>query len=125
VTTARYGVETMALARELRPDLIVSDYQMRQMNGFELCLQLRVNPKIADTAFVVLRGFIDAILKVRAVNLGVDDYRTRPIDVPGLEAPFRASFRLKRLQDQQARPCAPLRWVPGVGKLLCPREKTL
>ncbi len=100
VVTARNGVEALAVARAVHPDLIVSDYQMPEMNGFELCQQVRADPEIAGAVFVVLSGFTDTTLKVRGLDLGVDDYLTKPIDVPELVARVRASLRLKRLQDQ-------------------------
>jgi putative two-component system response regulator len=100
VATATNGREGLALTRELRPDLIVSDYQMPEMNGFEFCRQVKADPELAGCLFVVLSGFSDTALKVRGLNLGVDDYLTKPIEVPELIARVRASLRLKRLQDQ-------------------------
>jgi cyclic di-GMP phosphodiesterase len=100
VATATNGREGLALARELHPDLVVSDYQMPEMNGFEFCRQLKEDPTLAGCLFVVLSGFTDTNLKVRGLNLGVDDYLTKPIEIPELIARVRASLRLKRLQDQ-------------------------
>jgi putative two-component system response regulator len=100
VATATNGREGLALTRELHPDLIVSDYQMPEMNGFEFCRQVKADPELAGCLFVVLSGFSDTALKVRGLNLGVDDYLTKPIEVPELIARVRASLRLKQLQDQ-------------------------
>ncbi len=50
--------------------------------------------------FVVLSGFSDTALKVRGLDIGVDDYLTKPIEVPELLARVRASLRIKALQDQ-------------------------
>ncbi|MDZ4862439.1 MAG: response regulator [Gemmatimonadota bacterium] len=100
VATATNGVEGLERAREIRPDLIVSDYMMPEMNGFEFCRRVREEPSLAGCLFVVLSGFSDTRLKVEGLNSGVDDYLTKPIEVPELIARVRASLRLKRLQDE-------------------------
>jgi len=100
VATATNGREGLARARELKPDLIISDYQMPEMNGFEFCKQVKADPELCQCLFVVLSGFTDTALKVRGLNLGVDDYLTKPIEIPELIARVRSSLRLKRLQDQ-------------------------
>jgi response regulator RpfG family c-di-GMP phosphodiesterase len=100
VATAVNGRDGLARARELHPDLIISDYQMPEMDGFEFCRHVKDDPTLGGVLFVVLSGFTDTALKVKGLNLGVDDYLTKPIEVPELIARVRASLRLKRLQDQ-------------------------
>jgi response regulator RpfG family c-di-GMP phosphodiesterase len=100
VATAVNGAEGLARAREIHPDLIVSDYMMPEMNGFEFCRKVREDPTLNGCLFVVLSGFSDTKLKVEGLNSGVDDYLTKPIEVPELIARVRASLRLKRLQDE-------------------------
>lgn len=100
VATAVNGKDGLARARELRPDLIISDYSMPEMDGFEFCQQVKQDPALAGSLFVVLSGFTDTALKVRGLDLGVDDYLTKPIEVPELIARVRAALRLKQLQDQ-------------------------
>ncbi len=100
VATAVNGREGLVKALDLRPDLIISDYMMPEMDGFEFCRQVKAEASLAGCLFVVLSGFADTALKVRGLNLGVDDYLTKPIEVPELIARVRASLRLKRLQDQ-------------------------
>src|SRR6266850_543149 len=84
VATAPSGSEGLTLARELRPDLIVSDYEMPGMDGLELCRQVKADPDLARCRFVVLSGFSDAAAKARGRNLGVDDYLTKPIEMSEL-----------------------------------------
>lgn len=100
IVTATNGREGLAKARALVPDLIISDYQMPEVDGFEFCRQVKADPTLSGCLFVVLSGFSDTALKVRGLNLGVDDYLTKPIEVPELIARVRSSLRIKRLQDQ-------------------------
>jgi len=103
VATAVNGVEGLRVARELRPDLIISDYRMPEMDGFEFCRAVRADPALAGCIFVVLSGYSDISLKVHGLDIGVDDYLTKPIEVPELRARVRASLRIKSLQDQLRR----------------------
>ncbi|MCC6435897.1 MAG: response regulator [Acidimicrobiales bacterium] len=100
VATAINGRDGLARARELLPDLIISDYMMPEMDGFEFCQRVKQEPALEGCLFVVLSGFTDTSLKVRGLNLGVDDYLTKPIEIPELIARVRASLRIKRLQDE-------------------------
>ncbi len=100
VATAVHGKDGLARAREILPDLIISDYMMPEMDGFEFCQRVKQEPALEGCLFVVLSGFTDTSLKVRGLNLGVDDYLTKPIEVPELIARVRASLRIKRLQDE-------------------------
>ena len=100
VATAVNGRDGLARARELKPDLILSDYMMPEMDGFEFCQRVKDDPSLGGCLFVVLSGFSDTALKVKGLNLGVDDYLTKPIEIPELLARVRAGLRLKRLQDQ-------------------------
>ncbi len=100
VATAIHGKDGLARAREILPDLIISDYMMPEMDGFEFCQRVKQEPALEGCLFVVLSGFSDTSLKVRGLNLGVDDYLTKPIEIPELIARVRASLRIKRLQDE-------------------------
>jgi response regulator RpfG family c-di-GMP phosphodiesterase len=100
VTTATNGVEAWERALEIVPDLIVSDYQMPGMNGFELCQQVKAEPSLAGCLFVVLTAFTDTALKVEGLNLGVDDYLTKPVEAPEFLAKIRATLRIKDLHDE-------------------------
>jgi response regulator RpfG family c-di-GMP phosphodiesterase len=100
VITARSGADGLARAQELRPDLIISDYEMPEMNGFELCQAVKADPSLETAIFIVLSGFTDPRLKVQGFDLGVDDYLVKPIDPAELAARIRAVLRIKRLHDQ-------------------------
>ncbi|HXW96689.1 MAG TPA: HD domain-containing phosphohydrolase [Gemmatimonadales bacterium] len=100
VETAINGKEGLARALELVPDLIISDYSMPEMDGFEFCRRAKAEPALTGCLFVILSGFSDTALKVRGLNLGVDDYLTKPIEVAELLARVRATLRISGLQEQ-------------------------
>ncbi len=89
----------LALARTFRPDIIVSDYEMPGMDGFEFCQQVKANPNIASALFIMLTAYTDTPLKVKGLRLGVDDYITKPIEASELLAKVDAHLRIKRLHD--------------------------
>lgn len=59
VVTATDGEEALELARQHRPDLLITDYQMPFLSGLELCARLRAEPELKDTPAIMLtaRGF--------------------------------------------------------------------
>lgn len=100
VETAVNGRDGLARALELVPDLIISDYSMPEMDGFEFCRRAKAEPALNGCLFVILSGFSDTALKVRGLDLGVDDYLTKPIEVAELLARVRATLRISGLQEQ-------------------------
>jgi len=100
VETAEDGEAALALARALRPDLIVSDLDMPRMDGLELCRRVRAEPGVDPAMFLVVTGLTDAGLWQRALDLGADDVLAKPVDGPVLRARVRALLRLKRMGDQ-------------------------
>lgn len=100
VVTARDGREGWTLAQAEKPDLIVSDFEMPLVNGFELCRLVKNDPATASAMFVVLTAYGDVSHKVEGLGLGVDDYLTKPIEVPELVARVRAMLRIKELVDR-------------------------
>ncbi len=101
--TATDGTAALAVARAERPDVIISDYEMPGLNGFELCRAVKANPDLAGILFIVLTGHTDQQLKVQGLDLGVDEYLTKPVERPELTARTRAALRIKRLHDELRR----------------------
>lgn len=78
VTAAENGRAGIEAARAKTPDLILCDINMPEMNGFEVLEQLRQEPALAATPFVFLTARIDRSDMRRGMNLGADDYLTKP-----------------------------------------------
>ncbi|MGK0358739.1 MAG: CheY-like chemotaxis protein [Bradymonadia bacterium] len=79
VQTARNGTEALNRMAGSRPAMIIADTDMPGMDGFELCVILKSEPRTADIPFVFLTEEASVDAKVRGLELGADDYLTRPI----------------------------------------------
>lgn len=79
VQTARNGTEALNRMAASRPAMIIADTDMPGMDGFELCVILKSEPRTADIPFVFLTEEASVDAKVRGLELGADDYLTRPI----------------------------------------------
>jgi CheY-like chemotaxis protein len=77
VTMASNGREAIAAVRRERPDLVVLDVMMPEMNGFDVAAVLKNDPATLDIPIVVLSIVQD---RERGFRLGVDRYLTKPID---------------------------------------------
>ncbi|MBA3271161.1 MAG: response regulator, partial [Acidobacteria bacterium] len=77
VTLAANGREAIERARQERPDLIILDVMMPEMNGFDAAAVLKNDPSLMDVPIVILSIVQD---KERGYRLGVDRYLTKPID---------------------------------------------
>lgn len=72
--------KAMERAIEKTPDLIITDYQMPGMNGIEFTEHLRSIPELIDTPIIMITMSEDREVRTRALNAGVSDFLTRPID---------------------------------------------
>lgn len=84
VVTAINGKRAMSLIQKNSPDLIVSDIEMPEMNGFELCKTLKANPKTAFVPFIVMSSKNDAFHTKRMIQHGTAAYIHKPFNVDQL-----------------------------------------
>ena len=78
VLAAEDGVAGLALIRQHRPSLVVSDVRMPLMGGFEVLNQVRRDTVLADTPIILLTSLQDRIYMRQAMTTGADDYLTKP-----------------------------------------------
>jgi two-component system, OmpR family, KDP operon response regulator KdpE len=90
VMVAGNGVEAFARFETDRPDLIITDLAMPEMNGLELTQAVR---RLAQTPIIVLSVRDTDVMKVAALDEGADDYLTKPFSMPELLARVRAQLR--------------------------------
>jgi DNA-binding response OmpR family regulator len=79
VTTAVNGRDALDKCEISPPDLILSDTKMPEMDGFELCRRLKTDDRHRGTPFIFLTGQKSVEYKVKGLELGVEDYLTKPI----------------------------------------------
>ena len=99
VVTAADGEDALVEAEASRPDLVVLDLNLPGMDGLEVCRRLRAWTRVPILILSVLE---DEAGKVRALDLGADDYLTKPFGVEELLARVRALLR--RTQPEDAEP---------------------
>lgn len=90
VRTAEDGEAALEVFEEWRPDLVLTDLQMPNMNGLELCRRVR---KLSDVPIVVLSVRNEEATIVEALDAGADDYVTKPFGTNELLARIRSSLR--------------------------------
>ncbi len=90
VLTANNGIEGLERFESGRPDLIITDLAMPEMNGLELTQAVR---RLDRTPIIVLSVRDTDVMKVKALDEGADDYLTKPFSMPELLARIRSQFR--------------------------------
>lgn len=106
VRVAGNGVEGLDLAREQRPDLVISDVVMPQMNGYEFCSAIRADAALCDVPVVLLTSFASLQNIIRGLECGAHNFLRKPYDpeylvqrvrilIDGIQQRQRASIDLR------------------------------
>jgi DNA-binding response OmpR family regulator len=102
VTVAADGEAGLRAAMQLRPQLVLLDVMLPGVDGFEVCRRLRAKGLRAPILILTARG--QEIDKVRGLELGADDYITKPFGVRELLARIKAALRRARVEDEAREP---------------------
>ncbi len=78
VITARNGKEGLDILNQIKPEMIISDIVMPEMDGWAFCEAIRKNPDTTDIPFLFLTGEKDVPTRIRGLKIGADDYLTKP-----------------------------------------------
>ncbi len=92
IAEAADGVDAMKSLLLNPVHLIVSDFNMPNMDGLELLKAVRANPPTAKTAFIMLTGRADRELVQKAVQFGVNNYLVKPFNVQVLKGKIEQVF---------------------------------
>jgi len=97
------GKGTLKMLEQHRPDLVVLDVMLPDVDGFELCRQIRQSPVLARTPVLFLTARSDEVDRVLGLEIGGDDYMTKPFSPRELIARVKAHLRR---EDMDAEPAA-------------------
>lgn len=109
VSSALEGAGGLRIALERPPDLILLDVLMPDLDGLELLGRLRVNPATTSVPVVLLTARTGSRDRVRGLEMGADDYITKPFDIEELVARVGAVLR----RSKAMRDLSPLTALPG------------
>jgi phosphate regulon transcriptional regulator PhoB len=87
------GNEVLRLTREHRPDVLLLDIMIPQLNGWEVCRRLKKDPELAQVPVIMISGRVDEGDKILGFEVGADDYVTKPFSPRELIARIRAVLR--------------------------------
>ena len=99
LSLARTGEEGVVQAALARPDVVVLDLGLPDLDGIEVCRRIR---GFSDVPILVLSAAGDDTAKVAALDGGADDYVTKPFSMPELEARLRVALRHARRHVPEA-----------------------
>lgn len=100
VARARDGRGALARVADQPPDLILLDLNMPQMGGFEVCQRIKGDPTTSLLPVVILTGESEFEARMRAWEVGADDFLSKPFQVVEVLARCRSLLRTKQLVDE-------------------------
>ncbi|MGN7437752.1 MAG: PleD family two-component system response regulator [Alcanivorax sp.] len=100
VITATSGPEALEKVQTDNPDIVLLDVMMPGMDGFEVCERIKSDPEKAHIPVVMVTALTDIQDKVRGLEVGADDFLSKPIDDVALMARVRSLARLKMALDE-------------------------
>lgn len=101
VGAAHDGEAAIDSVTERKPDLVLLDWMLPKLSGIEVCRQLRRSPRLRDIPIIIVSAKGDEADKVRGLQMGADDYVTKPFSVAELLA--RIQRLLRRAQSGAAK----------------------
>lgn len=94
ISTALNGKEAYAKAKVIKPDLIILDWDMPELNGLDTLKMLKATPRLSEIPVIMATGFTESEKLEIALQAGAADYIRKPIDKIELKARIESIFRL-------------------------------
>ncbi|MBD2452255.1 response regulator transcription factor [Nostoc sp. FACHB-152] len=111
VVTAGDGEEALVTFRSSSPDLIVLDVMMPLLDGYGVCQELR---KETDVPIIMLTALTDVADRITGLELGADDYVTKPFSPKELESRIRCVLRRRASRTSAAIPSSGIMYVSNI-----------
>lgn len=101
VAQAEDGRQALAMLRQQPYDLVLLDIMMPEMDGAEMLRRMKADPALRNLPVIVVSARDDLACVVQCIELGAEDYLTKPFDPVLLRARISASLEKKRLRDNE------------------------
>ena len=93
VVTANNGIDALKIAKEEKPALVLLDLMIPGMDGFDVCKEIKKDKETSNTAIIMLTAKGEELDKILGLELGADDYITKPFSIRELLARIKAVLR--------------------------------
>jgi two-component system phosphate regulon response regulator PhoB len=104
VVSAGTGAEGLAAARAQVPDVVVLDLMLPDTSGYDVCKEMRADPKLTDVGVLMLTAKGEAEDRILGLEVGADDYVVKPFNVR--EVVLRVTALANRIAERKARPAS-------------------
>jgi len=101
VVFAKHGREGLDLLRRQHFDLMLLDVLMPELDGYQVLAELKLDPHLRDVPVIMTSSLDELDSVIKCIEMGAEDYLTKPINPVLLNARITASLEKKRLRDQQ------------------------
>lgn len=101
VLEANDGLMAIDIIKEEKPALVLLDLMIPKMDGFEVCKKIRADKETKGTAVIMLTAKGDELDKILGLELGADDYITKPFSVRELLARVKAVLRRSQVDEEE------------------------
>ncbi len=100
---AKNGVKALEIARKKRPDVILLDVVMPDMDGYEVCSELKGNPDTRDIPVIFVTAMVEGSDESRGFEIGAADYIKKPFKPTVIKARVAAHARLRQAREELRR----------------------
>ncbi len=97
--TAKNGLEAIEKAKTFTPDLILLDIMMPEMDGYETCSRLKEDALTRHIPVVMVTALADREAKIKGLEVGANDFLTKPVDTSELTIRTKNLLRIKEFED--------------------------
>lgn len=101
VSTASDGLEALRKARSSLPDIIILDLVLPEVDGFAVCEALKRDPETARIPIIALTGLVSQFSKLASLEVGADEYVTKPVTINQLVSTIERCLSNKSLRATQ------------------------
>ena len=96
---ATNGLDALGIADKEKPDLILLDIMMPEMDGYEVCRRLKENPQVREIPVIFVTAMAEVEDETKGLELGAVDYITKPVSAPIVKARVKNHLELKQQRD--------------------------